>query len=407
MLLASPFPAISLKKKMARLSAAPPLLLLFVLAVFFPPSTATSVCGLGSAVDFPTQCYFNNDPQGRYVCCDVMGCDGFEGDQLTPHCKNFGFVPPNFGVEETPCGDRCDVYSQLPNRCCNAEGTLGICCPGNCGASVPRSDGLPGTLATCGNPPPVTPSPPAPTPPVRTCDCPGAVGSVSPEEYCDLIDFDKPTNAFNECPFKKDGFQLDACFVSPQPPLYQQGSLYCCIDQPPYDQLCGDEESTCCLDHTKGGVYCVPTLKEILDVCAQKKTPSPTPPPTTPSPTTAPPTTPAPTYPPSTTPAPTTPPSTTPAPTTLPPTCNCPGAVGTIPPEEYCRLIDFNRPVGPTDCPYKKDGFQLDTCFVTPQPPQFQMGDMYCCIDQPPYDQLCGDGQSTCCLDHERGGEKH
>lgn len=38
-----------------------------------------------------------NYVQGRYVCCDAQGCDGFNADNLTPHCKNFGYVPPNFG----------------------------------------------------------------------------------------------------------------------------------------------------------------------------------------------------------------------------------------------------------------------------------------------------------------------
>lgn len=36
--------------------------------------------------------------QGRYVCCDNQGCNGFTADNLTPHCKNNGYVPPNFGV---------------------------------------------------------------------------------------------------------------------------------------------------------------------------------------------------------------------------------------------------------------------------------------------------------------------
>ncbi|GAQ89221.1 hypothetical protein KFL_004990060 [Klebsormidium nitens] len=63
-----------------------------------PPSGPQGVCGSGDASSFPTRCWFNNDPQGRYVCCDGHGCDGFNSDNLTPHCKNFGFVPPNFGA---------------------------------------------------------------------------------------------------------------------------------------------------------------------------------------------------------------------------------------------------------------------------------------------------------------------
>jgi hypothetical protein len=58
----------------------------------------SGVCGSGNAAAFPTRCWFNNDPQGRYVCCDGQGCDGFNSDNLTPHCKNYGYVPPNFGA---------------------------------------------------------------------------------------------------------------------------------------------------------------------------------------------------------------------------------------------------------------------------------------------------------------------
>lgn len=63
----------------------------------------TGVCGTGAAVDFPTQCYFNSDPAGRYVCCDSQGCDGFNPDGVIPHCKNFGYVPPSFGVPGRKC----------------------------------------------------------------------------------------------------------------------------------------------------------------------------------------------------------------------------------------------------------------------------------------------------------------
>lgn len=54
------------------------------------------------AEPFPTRCYFNNDPQGRYVCCDNQGCDGFNADNLTPHCNNFGYVPNMTGSMSPP-----------------------------------------------------------------------------------------------------------------------------------------------------------------------------------------------------------------------------------------------------------------------------------------------------------------
>lgn len=38
-------------------------------------------------------CYFNNDPLERYVCCSPDGCDGFEADNLPPHCKTAGVSP--------------------------------------------------------------------------------------------------------------------------------------------------------------------------------------------------------------------------------------------------------------------------------------------------------------------------
>ena len=66
------------------------------------PSFLPGVCGIGDAAGFPTRCWFNNDPQGRYVCCDAQGCDGFNADNLTPHCTNFGYVPPNDGISGGP-----------------------------------------------------------------------------------------------------------------------------------------------------------------------------------------------------------------------------------------------------------------------------------------------------------------
>jgi hypothetical protein len=47
------------------------------------------------------QCFFNGEPGGRYVCCDTQGCAGFNADQ-TPHCANYGYVPPNYGATAAP-----------------------------------------------------------------------------------------------------------------------------------------------------------------------------------------------------------------------------------------------------------------------------------------------------------------
>lgn len=66
------------------------------------------VCGNGTAFGFPIQCYFNNDPQGRYICCDSQGCNGFSspGD-LMPKCANgTGFVPPGIDGTTAPLGKR-------------------------------------------------------------------------------------------------------------------------------------------------------------------------------------------------------------------------------------------------------------------------------------------------------------
>lgn len=56
----------------------------------------TGVCGKGAASAFPVRCWYNNDPQGRYVCCDSDGCDGFNPPgNFFPRCKSNGYVPPN------------------------------------------------------------------------------------------------------------------------------------------------------------------------------------------------------------------------------------------------------------------------------------------------------------------------
>ncbi|GAQ82248.1 hypothetical protein KFL_001050120 [Klebsormidium nitens] len=80
-----------------------------------PPSPAPTVaiigdqgvCGKpGEPFGFPVRCYFNSDPQGRYVCCDNQGCNGFNADNLTPRCKNYGHVPFNFGLPVPTIGDQ-------------------------------------------------------------------------------------------------------------------------------------------------------------------------------------------------------------------------------------------------------------------------------------------------------------
>eukprot|EP00243_Klebsormidium_subtile_P005015 TRINITY_DN1956_c0_g1_i2.p1 TRINITY_DN1956_c0_g1~~TRINITY_DN1956_c0_g1_i2.p1 ORF type:complete len:383 (+),score=19.69 TRINITY_DN1956_c0_g1_i2:236-1384(+) len=117
-----------------------------------PPTGDQGVCGKTGAEPFPNRCWFNNDPLGRYVCCDNQGCDGFNADNLTPHCKNFGYVPDNFGRTSPPgpgptggpqgvCG--LGAASAFPNRCwynndpqgryvcCDNDGCNGFYQPGN------------------------------------------------------------------------------------------------------------------------------------------------------------------------------------------------------------------------------------------------------------------------------------
>ncbi|GAQ79076.1 hypothetical protein KFL_000240060 [Klebsormidium nitens] len=101
-----------------------------------PPSGDQGVCGGGAASDFPTRCYFNNDPLGRYVCCDGQGCDGFNADNLTPHCRNNGYVPPNNGLSgpTPPSGSQgvCGTGSatDFPVRCWFNSDPQGryVCC---------------------------------------------------------------------------------------------------------------------------------------------------------------------------------------------------------------------------------------------------------------------------------------
>lgn len=108
------------------------------------------VCGSGPAQYFPNRCYFNNDPQGRYVCCDNQGCDGFNPPgNFFPHCKNAGFVPAGYGVGApaaitvVPAATACPAVNGAPtNSCFNRAGTAHVCCvnPDTCGAFAANGD---------------------------------------------------------------------------------------------------------------------------------------------------------------------------------------------------------------------------------------------------------------------------
>eukprot|EP00243_Klebsormidium_subtile_P001020 TRINITY_DN116_c0_g1_i1.p1 TRINITY_DN116_c0_g1~~TRINITY_DN116_c0_g1_i1.p1 ORF type:complete len:251 (-),score=19.20 TRINITY_DN116_c0_g1_i1:581-1333(-) len=87
-----------------------------------PPNGPQGVCMTGSATVFPTRCYFNSDPQGRYVCCDQQGCNGFNSDNLTPHCANNGFVPPGFGVSGSPSNPPPSTPPSGPQGVCGTGG---------------------------------------------------------------------------------------------------------------------------------------------------------------------------------------------------------------------------------------------------------------------------------------------
>ncbi|GAQ80796.1 hypothetical protein KFL_000620300 [Klebsormidium nitens] len=103
-----------------------------------PPVEQGPICGRGDAADFPQRCWFNSDPEGRYVCCDAQGCEGFNADNLTPQCKNFGYVPPNFGkiggppppptTDQGVCGKA--GAEPFPTRCWFNNDPLGryVCC---------------------------------------------------------------------------------------------------------------------------------------------------------------------------------------------------------------------------------------------------------------------------------------
>ncbi|GAQ84199.1 hypothetical protein KFL_001800070 [Klebsormidium nitens] len=149
-----------------------------------PPSTGDQgVCGSGAAGSFPTRCYFNNDPQGRYVCCDNQGCDGFNADNLTPHCKNSGYVPPNNGVSgpapptppTAPTGDQgvcgSGAAGSFPTRCYFNNDPQGryVCCD-NQGCDGFNGDNLTPHCKNNGYVPPgygvgANPTPPAPPTP--------------------------------------------------------------------------------------------------------------------------------------------------------------------------------------------------------------------------------------------------
>ncbi|GAQ79939.1 hypothetical protein KFL_000420110 [Klebsormidium nitens] len=98
-----------------------------------PPSGSQGVCGSGAASPFPTRCYFNNDPQGRYVCCDSAGCNGFNPpDNLIPHCKANGYAPPGYGVG-SPSTPPATAPPSVP-----PSGSQGICGSGAAGAFPTR-----------------------------------------------------------------------------------------------------------------------------------------------------------------------------------------------------------------------------------------------------------------------------
>lgn len=58
-----------------------PMILYFALKSHTPLLwSCPGVCGNGVAESFPFRCYFNNDPAGRYICCDLAGCNGATRD---------------------------------------------------------------------------------------------------------------------------------------------------------------------------------------------------------------------------------------------------------------------------------------------------------------------------------------
>ncbi|GAQ78935.1 hypothetical protein KFL_000210210 [Klebsormidium nitens] len=149
--------------------------------IFLPQVKAADqgVCGSGPATDFPLRCYYNNDPQGRYVCCDNEGCAGFNPPQnFVPRCANNGFVPtltqpptptptatqpPPATPSPTPASTQsratpsptrpttinfpkdtpCPVVGGFAaNSCFDAAGTFHACCenPDSCGAFKANGD---------------------------------------------------------------------------------------------------------------------------------------------------------------------------------------------------------------------------------------------------------------------------
>ncbi|GAQ86035.1 hypothetical protein KFL_002660140 [Klebsormidium nitens] len=86
------------------------------------------------------------------------------------------------------CNVPCDPYSSLPNRCCDAEGLLGICCPGACGNTVALSGG--GSVATClgpGGASPINyPSTSPSIPPLNPTESPSPSGTPAPTVRSEL-----------------------------------------------------------------------------------------------------------------------------------------------------------------------------------------------------------------------------
>ncbi|GAQ77602.1 hypothetical protein KFL_000010510 [Klebsormidium nitens] len=121
-----------------------------------PPPIGQGVCGSGPAYFFPVRCWFNNDPMGRYVCCDDAGCDGFSAyENLVPRCKVNGYAPKNFGLpdetttfpketttfpKDTPCPL---VGGFASNSCFSSDGSYHVCCANPDSCAAPGANGEP------------------------------------------------------------------------------------------------------------------------------------------------------------------------------------------------------------------------------------------------------------------------
>lgn len=117
-------------------------------AVYPPgPPTDQGVCGYGFAAKFQTRCYFNNDPLGRYVCCDSAGCNGFAPPDYSTPVSTTNAPAPTPRTLVPPSTACPPVNGFYTNSCFNQNGTMHVCCinPDSCGPFAP--DGNP----TCTN----------------------------------------------------------------------------------------------------------------------------------------------------------------------------------------------------------------------------------------------------------------